>query len=204
MECVCVCVVNSSLLATFGHYMRIKWKFLLRNRCFMIAVDTSAAAENILQTRHGEPKLVGKRRTHAQWVKHRRRERESETNRHSSNNVALLCTFVTIKITPQSTYAPISLNENGKVAWLVSVDAFNACGGSPSQMTSEKKIHTHTSDWLGKFFARLFVICLGCWSRHTAQSDHLSWKFYYTPMRINGTFGHFWHTHTQRRRDAEK
>lgn len=30
----------------------------------------------------------------------------------------LLCTFVTIKITPQSTYALISLNENGKVAWL--------------------------------------------------------------------------------------
>lgn len=38
-----------------------------------------------------------------------------ETNRRFGNKPPLLYVFVTIKIAPQSTYALISLNENGKV-----------------------------------------------------------------------------------------
>lgn len=139
------------------------------------------------------------------------REKKNEWNENEETNWRFRrshhtfgCMFVTIKIVPQSTYALISLNENGKVAgehcltWAGEMhSAPVACASmyvclclylplAPSKMTHRKKCG-------GKVFRSFWwFVCVGV-GRHCSPTIQ-SWKFYYTPMRINGTFNQFWHT----------
>lgn len=65
----------------------------------------------------GEPKLVAKTASNETEREKKRMKRKWETNwRFRRSHHTFGCMFVTIKIVPQSTYALISLNENGKVA----------------------------------------------------------------------------------------
>lgn len=129
--------------------------------------------------------------------------------------------FVTIKIIPQSTYALISFNEYGKVGLWTMFDlslrnAFSACGVrfyiclySECGRTIENDIPTSNNNetkrskkiqWksFSERFGDLSVRCY--WTPLQSHTVH-SWKFYYTPMRINGTFNQFRHT-TNRKKNS--
>lgn len=78
-----------------------KVKFLLRNGCFMIAVDNSSSRNITMDVIFGEPKLVASTAKEQQKKKTKRKRRKNAENSDSvTSTIFMFVIFGTIKITP--------------------------------------------------------------------------------------------------------